>query len=64
MAFKAETNFVDVIPLAKKMRLSLNMRFSEINDPKGLCRDITGLGKCLVDSTPNGRGNCISGLCS
>ena len=45
VAFKAETNFVDVVPRAKRMRLSLNMRFSEINDPKGLCRDITGLGK-------------------
>lgn len=45
IAFKAETNFVDVIPQAKGLRLSLNMEFVDINDPKGLCRDITGLGR-------------------
>jgi uncharacterized protein with ParB-like and HNH nuclease domain/predicted transport protein len=45
VAYKAETNFVDVIPQAKRMLLSLNMRFSEVNDPKGLCRDVTGMGR-------------------
>lgn len=45
VAYKAETNFVDVIPQAKRLRLSLNMRFTDINDPKGLCRDVTGLGR-------------------
>src|SRR5262249_24808206 len=40
-----ETNCVDVEPLASKMRLTLNMKFHEINDPKGLCRDASGLGK-------------------
>ncbi|MCY4316507.1 MAG: DUF262 and DUF1524 domain-containing protein [Roseovarius sp.] len=45
IAYKAETNFVDVIPLAKNLRLSLNMDFVDINDPKRLCRDVTGLGK-------------------
>lgn len=45
IAFKAETNFVDVVPQAKRLRLSLNMRFSEINDPKGLCKDITSIGR-------------------
>ena len=45
VAYKAETNFVDVVPQAKRLRLSLNMAFSEINDPKGLCKDVTGLGR-------------------
>jgi uncharacterized protein with ParB-like and HNH nuclease domain/predicted transport protein len=45
VAFKAETNFVDVIPQAKRLRLSLNMPYPEINDPKGLCRDITKIGR-------------------
>lgn len=45
VAYKAETNFVDVVPQASRLKLSLNMRFSEINDPKGLCRDITSLGR-------------------
>ncbi len=45
VAYKAETNFVDVVPQAKRLRLSLNMRFVEINDPKGLCKDVTGIGR-------------------
>jgi uncharacterized protein with ParB-like and HNH nuclease domain/predicted transport protein len=45
VAYKAETNFVDVVPQAKRLRLSLNMTFPEINDPKGLCKDVTGLGR-------------------
>jgi predicted transport protein len=45
VAYKAETNFVDVVPQAKQLRLTLNMPFAEINDPKGLCRDVTGHGR-------------------
>ncbi len=45
VAFKAETNFVDVIPQAKRLVLSLNVRFHEVEDPRGLCRDVTGLGR-------------------
>ncbi|CAN7233855.1 DUF262 domain-containing protein [Pseudomonas sp. LjRoot277] len=45
IAFKAETNFVDVVPQTRRLRLSLNMPFQEIDDPKGLCRDVTNLGR-------------------
>lgn len=45
VAYKAETNFVDVVPQAKRLRLSLNMPFPEINDPRGLCKDISGVGR-------------------
>jgi predicted transport protein len=45
VAYKAETNFVDVIPQAKRLRLMLNLAFSEINDPRNICRDVTGLGR-------------------
>ena len=45
VAYKAETNFVDVVPQAKRLRLSLNMSFAEITDPRGLCKDVTGLGR-------------------
>lgn len=41
IAYKTTTNFVDIIPQVKRLRLSLNMKFNEIEDPKGLCRDIT-----------------------
>lgn len=45
VAYKAETNFVDVVPQTKRLRLSLNMPFNEIDDPKGLCTDVTNLGR-------------------
>jgi uncharacterized protein with ParB-like and HNH nuclease domain/predicted transport protein len=45
VAYKAETNFVDVVPQAKRLILTLNLTFAEINDPKGLCRDVTGMGR-------------------
>lgn len=45
IAFKNVTNFVDVVPQRNRLRLSLNMRFDEIDDPKQLCRDVTDLGR-------------------
>ncbi|HEY7157346.1 MAG TPA: DUF5655 domain-containing protein [Gemmataceae bacterium] len=45
MAYKAETNFVDVVPQTKRLRLSLNMTFPEINDPKNMCKDVSGVGR-------------------
>jgi len=45
VAYKAETNFVDVVPQAKRLRLSINMPFPEIFDPKGLCKDISLIGR-------------------
>ena len=45
VAYKAETNFVDVVPQTKRLRLSLNMPFNEIIDPKGLCKDVAAVGR-------------------
>ena len=45
VAYKAETNFVDVVPQVSKLRLSLKMPFYELNDPKGIARDVTNLGR-------------------
>ena len=45
VAYKAETNFVDVVPQAKGLLLSLNLNFPEIDDPRGFCRDVTNLGR-------------------
>lgn len=45
VAYKAETNFADVVPQAKRLRISLNVEFHEIEDPKKLCKDVTGLGR-------------------
>lgn len=45
VAYKAETNFVDVVPQSKRLRLSLNMPFHEVDDTKGYCVDVTNLGR-------------------
>lgn len=44
VAYKAETNFVDVVPQAKRLKLSLNIECADINDPKGVCKDVSSLG--------------------
>lgn len=45
VAYKAETNFVDVVPQAKRLLLVLNLGIADIEDPKGLCRDISNIGR-------------------
>ena len=45
VAYKAETNFVDVVPQAKRLLLVLNLSIEDIEDPKGLCRDISNIGR-------------------
>jgi uncharacterized protein with ParB-like and HNH nuclease domain/predicted transport protein len=45
VAYKAETNFVDVVPQKGRLRLALNMAFHEINDSRGLCKDVANLGR-------------------
>jgi len=44
IAYKAVTNFVDIEPLKGSLLLSINIPFSELDDPKGLARDVTELG--------------------
>ena len=44
VAYKAETNFVDVVPQAKRLLLVLNLGIDDIEDPKGFCRDISNIG--------------------
>jgi predicted transport protein len=45
IAYKTTTNFVDIVPQKSRLRLSLNMRFDEINDPEGKCNDVTDKGR-------------------
>lgn len=45
IAYKLDTNFVDIVVQKQRLRISLNMKFSEVHDPKGLCRDVTDVGK-------------------
>lgn len=45
IAYKLDTNFVDIVIQKQRLRISVNMKFSEVYDPIGICRDITGLGR-------------------
>jgi uncharacterized protein with ParB-like and HNH nuclease domain/predicted transport protein len=45
IAFKSSTNFVDIVPQKARLRLSLNIEFDQIIDPKGWCKDVSGLGR-------------------
>ncbi|MGE7662869.1 GmrSD restriction endonuclease domain-containing protein [Peribacillus sp. NPDC097197] len=45
IAYKTTTNFVDIVPQKSRLRLSLNMPFSEIHDPNEICKDVTNLGR-------------------
>ena len=45
VAYKLDTNFVDIVFQKQRLRISLNMKFSEVIDPNGICHDITGLGR-------------------
>ena len=44
VAYKAETNFVDVVPLASGLNLFLNLEFHELVDPRGLAQDVSEVG--------------------
>jgi uncharacterized protein with ParB-like and HNH nuclease domain/predicted transport protein len=57
VAYKAETNFVDVVPQASRLRLALNMPFHELHDPQRIAKDVTNLGRW-------GNGNVEVGLAS
>jgi predicted transport protein len=45
VAFKSSTNFVDIVPQKVRLRLSLNIDYPDMIDPKGLCKDVSGLGR-------------------
>lgn len=45
IAFKSHTNFVDIVPQKSRLRLSLNMEFSQIEDPRNMCIDVSNKGR-------------------
>ena len=44
VAYKSETNFVDVVPQVARLRLSLNLPFEVLHDERNLAWDVTGRG--------------------
>lgn len=45
IAYKAETNFVGVVPQANTLKLMLNMEFDELDDPRKTARDVANVGR-------------------
>ena len=45
IAYKSITNFVDIVPQKRALRLSLNISFDKIKDPQEKCKNISGLGR-------------------
>ena len=43
IGYRMNTAFVVIFPRATRLRLLLNLLFSEINDPQGVCRDLTNM---------------------
>ena len=44
ISYKAESNFVDVIPQAKGLKITLNLPFHELQDPRELARNVSNFG--------------------
>ena len=45
VAYKIDTNFVDVVFNDRSLKLSIKLKFADVKDPKGICRDLTGIGQ-------------------
>ena len=51
IAYKAPMNFVDIIPLKRSLKLSLSIPISELKDPNGECKDVSGIGSWGTGAT-------------
>lgn len=45
IAFKAETNFVDIVPQKKRLWLTINLDIDEVYDPEERCQNIANQGR-------------------
>ncbi len=44
VAYKVDTNFVDIAPYTNHLKVWLNMPYQEIEDQKNICRDVSAVG--------------------
>jgi uncharacterized protein with ParB-like and HNH nuclease domain/predicted transport protein len=44
ISYRADTNFVEIVPQANRLKLILDIPFDELDDPTHICRDLTGVG--------------------
>ena len=45
IVYKIGSIFADIVPQAKQLRLSLKLPFSDINDPRGWCKNVANVGR-------------------
>ncbi|MFI3272172.1 MAG: DUF262 and DUF1524 domain-containing protein [Pseudomonadota bacterium] len=45
IAYKIKTNIVDIVPQKAKLRISLNMPFEALDDPRNVAKDASKLGR-------------------
>jgi uncharacterized protein with ParB-like and HNH nuclease domain/predicted transport protein len=45
VAYKAETNFVEIVPQVQALRLSINMPYADAVDPRALAKDVSKVGR-------------------
>ena len=45
IAYKAETNFVDVVFYASRLKLTVNFAYGDLQDPQGKAENIKGKGR-------------------
>lgn len=45
VAYKLETNFVDVVFQSNRLRLAVNMKYDEVVDVDNICKDISNVGR-------------------
>ncbi len=45
VAYKLGTNFADIFFQSQRLRIAINMKFADVNDPEGICRDVTDVGR-------------------
>jgi predicted transport protein len=48
---------VDIVPQKSRLRLSLNIPFEEIDDPQGICKDVSQVGRWGNGDTEVGIGS-------
>ncbi len=51
IAYKADTNFVDIIPQKSALFLNVSLDYDKVNDPKGLCENIADKGSWGTGTT-------------
>ena len=44
IGYRLNTTFVGIVPQARRLVLYLKLPFADLNDPRGLCRDVTNIG--------------------